>query len=126
RNDAEAEIDDVTLQVASERFDLVEMGTMPGRYVANIDVVDDFDSPLDGSTVVVVQATNGRSDPGPVTRNVTYNFVVDGQGPVITITDPPDEQVRGKNIPISFKIIDEAGGVKLDTVKVSVGLEDHH
>jgi hypothetical protein len=53
-----------------------------------------------------------------------YDFIVDGEGPIITILNPPNESVRGGPIPLEFTVTDELGSVDPNSIVVTVNAEE--
>jgi hypothetical protein len=127
-NDDEAAVDSVVLEVASQEFPLEDDGD--GVYFADVDFTDPIfgSTGLSGSTPVQIWATNSRSDPGPVTRDYSYDFVVDAEGPTITIASPENATVRGGEVELDFTVVDPTpgSGVDEDSVTVTINLEAHN
>jgi hypothetical protein len=123
-DDDEAQVDSVTLEVANLPVDLEE--NEPGVFTAVIDPDGTmFDAPLSGPVSVVIRATNHRSNPGPATRAELYDFLVDAEGPDITILNPTHESIIGGVVTLEFTVEDELAGVEPSSIVVSVNRTDH-
>ena len=124
--DTEAEVDSVTLTVQG-----VEITTLdeeaPGLYGADVDFTDPavFNNALEGELQLRVDATNRRSDPGPVTRTRSHPFIVDGEGPMITVVSPANQSIVGGRVRLQFDVVDELAGVRQESVTVTVNSEVH-
>lgn len=78
-----------------------------------------FPQPPSGSIPVVIEGTNSRT-PAAAKRTKSYNFVLDGQGPVITIKSPKNQDIIGGKVPLSFSVVDNGSGVDQKTVNVEL------
>lgn len=124
-DDEEAEVESVFLTVAEVDISLDDDGE--GHYFADVTFTDTdvFPETPEGQVALNVTATNRRGDPGPVTRQNGYQFIVDGDGPVIEITSPGDEDVVGGRVDLLFTVEDELADVNPASIVVNVGAERH-
>jgi hypothetical protein len=125
--DSGAEVDEVVLVVEGmevEAADLEE--TEPGTYVTSIDFSDPvrFPDPPVGTIPVEIYATNRRA-PTPVEASLFYSFIIDGEGPVITIVYPEGNAVVGGEIPLQFSVDDPLAGVDPNSVVVTLNTAEH-
>jgi hypothetical protein len=120
-SDAGAAVDTVTLQINGVSID---SGTPSGgEYDLSVDLADPtmFPNVLSGPIPVTIRATN-RRDPS-AERVVTYGFVIDGEGPTITIVNPDEGDVVGGRVPVRFTVVDALSGVDSGSVVVQVNQE---
>jgi hypothetical protein len=113
-----AAVGDVSMTVRDVPFDLDEKN---GEYSATIHLDDAelFPNAPEGSVPIIVQAGNRRMPVASV-NEVTRHVIVDGAGPVVTITDPKGESVRGGKVTLTFTAVDEESGVDPDSIKVTL------
>jgi hypothetical protein len=125
--DSGAEVGDVVLVV--EGIEVAEADldeTEPGTYVTTIDFSDEMrfpDTPV-GTIPVEIHATNSRS-PTPVEATQFYSFIIDGEGPVISIVHPEGNAVVGGEIPLQFNVDDPLAGVDPNSVVVTLNTTEH-
>jgi hypothetical protein len=122
--DPEAEVDDVTLELGGVRIQDLEEND--GEYVATVDLLDRelFPNPPAGTLPVTIRATNRRK-PEPVETLLSYDIVIDGKGPKISVVTPTDSAVVGGRVPVTFTIEDDFSDVDEASVVVFVNLEEH-
>jgi hypothetical protein len=118
-----AQIGDVSLTVAGEAFDLMEDG---GEYSATVHLNDPtkFANVLDGLQRIVIDAANKRQ-PAPASSEVAYNFLVDGEGPVIKIETPVEGDVLHGNVLLTFTVEDAGAGVDPSSVVVTLDKKEY-
>lgn len=121
-DDDGAAIDEVTLSVDGKN--IAELDEDGGEYTASVDLQDSerFPNPPDGETPILIHATNVRNPAGA--RDLAYNFVVDGAGPEITITEPDGKAPRGGKVDLVFTVTDALSGVDSSTVVVRLSGEE--
>jgi hypothetical protein len=125
--DSRAEVDEVVLVVEGME---VEAGDLdepePGTYVTTIDFSDSvrFPDPPVGTIPVEIHATNRRS-PTPVEASLFYSFIIDGEGPVISIVYPEGNAVVGGEVPLQFSVDDPLAGVDPDSVVVTLNTTEY-
>jgi hypothetical protein len=122
-DDDGAGIDEVTLEVGGIPFELDEVD---GEYSASVALDDTalFPSTPVGAFPIAITATNRRS-PTPATRVSNYTFLVDGEGPKITITSPAAGAVVGGRVPLVFEVVDPLSGVNDNSVVVKINNVEH-
>lgn len=117
KNDAGAEVASVEFTLDGKKQAVKEVS--PGQFQTTLQL-DDLDSfPVTPTGAISITATNVRK-PTPVTATEAYNIIVDGAGPVITITDPMPQQVVGGKVTLKFSIKDEGSGVDQKSVNVTL------
>lgn len=116
--DEGATIDEVSMTVRDVPFELAEKD---GEYSATVHLDDAelFPNAPEGSLPIIVRAGNRRMPVASV-NEVTRHVIVDGTGPVVTITDPKSEAVRGGKVTLTFTAIDEESGVDPDSIEVTL------
>lgn len=114
--DKGAAVANVTFSVNGVTFDLAEKN---GTYTTSVDLADRtlFPTKPDGDTQIEIIATDKRK-PAGAARDVTYNFVADSTGPVITIMQPDGKTPRGGSVDLVFSATDDQSGVDPDSVVV--------
>jgi hypothetical protein len=120
-DDSESEIDEVSLKVAGVDIELEEVESEEGVYRAFVDFADTVlfpDTPV-GSTPIVISATNQRT-PTAAKRVVTYNIIVDGEGPDITIEEPDDLSIVSGEVVLLFTIEDDYSAIDNDSLVVEI------
>jgi hypothetical protein len=117
-DDAQADVSAVTLQVAGKGIDLPFKGV--GHYKTSVDFTALFPSPPTGMTPILITATNKRAKPHAVTNTLSYSFVLDGAGPVITLNSPAPGSVVGPATVLAFTVTDAGSGVDKSTVVVKL------
>lgn len=119
-DDSQADVSGVTLLVAG--VTIAPMSKGGGHYQASVDFSDKalFPSPPTGTTTIVIGATNKRRSPMKTTHTLTYTFVLDGAGPVVTFASPGEGAVIGRASMLSFSIADTGAGVDPTTVEVKL------
>jgi hypothetical protein len=118
RSDAAAAIDTVTLYIAGVPID---PGTPDeGDYDVSVNLAEpmDFGNVLSGTVPITIRATN-RRDPA-AERAVNYGFVIDGEGPIITVKTPEEGDVVGGQVPVTFTVVDALSAVDVDSIVVQV------
>jgi len=118
--DKQAGVSAVSLAVGGTKIPVVDKGN--GTYQVTVDFTDKalYASPPSGKIPVVITATNGRKNPGKAAHSLTYNIVVDGVGPAITLSSPEVGSVIGRASLLAFTITDSGSGVDRATVAVSL------
>jgi len=113
-----AAVGDVSMTVRDVPFDLDEKD---GEYSATVHLDDAvlFPNAPEGSVPIIVQAGNRRMPVASV-NEVTRHVIVDGAGPVVTITDPKGESVRGGKVTLTFTAVDAESGVDPDSIEVTL------
>jgi hypothetical protein len=124
-DDDAAEVDDVTLEVNG--VDIHPGSPENGAYQVFVDFSDQrvFADIPNGSVPVIIRATNQR-EPEAVERMASYDFVIDGEGPEITIQSPGNEDVVGGQVELRFTVTDELSGVDPDSVVVELNDNENH
>ena len=79
--------------------------------------------PVTPSGAITITATNKRT-PAPVTATLSYDVVIDGNGPVITIDSPAPQQVVGGKVTLTFDVTDKGSGVDENSVNVALYHDD--
>jgi hypothetical protein len=122
--DPEAAIAQVTLELGGVRIDDLEEDG--GEYVVTVDLLDRelFPNPPAGTLPVTIRATN-RREPEPVETLLSYDIVIDGKGPKISVVSPEDSAVVGGRVPVTFTVDDDFSNVDEDSVVVFVNREEH-
>jgi hypothetical protein len=122
--DPEAAVDDVTLELGGVRIDDLEEDD--GEYVVTVDLLDRelFPNPPAGTLPVSIRAKNRRK-PEPVETLLSYDIVIDGKGPKISVVTPADSAVVGGRVPVTFTVDDDFSNVDEDSVVVFVNREEH-
>src|SRR5262249_48126555 len=126
-SDDNAGLDDVSLAINGQDIPGVkEVSSENGahQYAVNVDPNDSklFGTKgLDGSTSIAITAKNARG----ITRTDTYQVIVDGAGPKITITSPKDGTIIGGTQLLEFTVEDMGSGVRKESVKVTVNSDEH-
>ncbi len=120
-DDSESEIDEVNLRVAGVDIEVEEVESEDGLYRAFVDFADTvlFPNTPTGSTPIVISATNERT-PEAAKRIVTYNIIVDAEGPDITILEPEDGEIVGGDVVLRFTIEDQYSAIDIDTLIVEI------
>jgi hypothetical protein len=118
---AEVDPDSVVLTVLTVTPDLVDQGD--GSYRASVDFGEPPFTVAPDSVQVTIQARNSRV-PLAAERIHRYSFVLDGEGPIITKIDPDDQDVRGGEVELNFRVTDAISGVRQDTVSVQINTQD--
>jgi hypothetical protein len=124
-DDPGAEVDEVTLETNGVP---IRVQTDDGEtYHAFVDYADQdvFTDIPNGEVPVIIRATNVRS-PAAAVRQEVYSFVVDGEGPVISIDSPQNEDVVGGQVQLRFSVTDELAGVDPDTVVIELNDKEYH
>lgn len=117
KDDAGAAVDSVEFTLDGKKQDVKEVS--PGQFQTTLQL-DDLDAfPATPTGAVSITATNVRT-PTPVTATESYNVVIDGAGPVITITNPVPQAVVGGKVTLTFTVKDEGAGVDEKSVNVSL------
>ena len=124
-SDKQADVSGVTLQVGGVAITTTNKGG--GAYQASVDFSDKklFPSPPSGPIPVVIAAANERKAPGKAVHTLTYTFVLDGVGPVVTFTSPPEGAVVGRASTLAFTVVDMGSGVDNPTVEVRLNGVSH-
>jgi hypothetical protein len=122
--DSGAAVDTVTLEINGVSIDPGESDG--GDYDVSVDLADPTvfaDIPA-GEIPLTITATN-RRDPA-ATRVASYGFIVDGVGPEINITSPPESARLGGRIALHFTIVDDYSGVDRESVVVVLNKVDEY
>ena len=126
-DDAGAEVneDEVTLLVKEIP---IRATTEDGEtYQAFVDFTDRdiFTDIPNGEVPVTIIAANTRS-PEAGSRRKDYSFVIDGEGPVVSIASPRNEEVVGGQVQVRFSISDELSGVDPDTLVLELNDKEYN
>ena len=119
--DPEADVDTVKLTVNGVNIPPTPDVSVPNGYKNPIDFNDKtlFPQVPSGSIPVVIEGTNKRT-PTAAKRIKSYNFTLDGQGPVITIKSPKNQDIIGGKVPLTFSVVDLGSGVDQKTINVEL------
>jgi hypothetical protein len=122
--DSQADISKVTLTVGGVE---IETSGANGKYTATVDFTDKdlFGAAPTGKVPLVITAANKRKNPGNSTRSQAYEIVVDGAGPLITLTAPALGTVIGRAALLAFTVSDSGSGVDQAAVGVNVNSSLH-
>jgi hypothetical protein len=123
--DSGAKIAKVELIVGGVTIDNLDEND--GVYTVDVSLDDKslFPTAPSGNTPITIRATNERK-PVAVTSIESYGFVVDGEGPKITVTAPERRSVAGGLVTLAFDVVDDASGVDQDTVMVAINGDEHY
>jgi hypothetical protein len=124
-DDPGAEVGDVTLEVKGVP---IRVSSNNGEtYQAFVDFTDQdvFTDIPNGEVQVQITASNVRS-PEPAVRTEPYTFVIDGEGPVVTIQSPQNEAVVGGQVQLRFSVLDQLSGVDPDTLVIELNNKEYH
>lgn len=106
----------VTLTIAGEELEPpVADEENPQLFQSTVDLTDAtiFEKLPNGSTPVVIQAANDRG----VVSTQSYEIIVDGDGPVITVESPRDQDLVQGEVALDFTI-EDLSGVDEETIDV--------
>lgn len=122
-DDLGAAVDLVSLSVEGVDVPLEASSTDDNTYLANVDLTDReiFPDLVNNSVAVLITATNSRS-PEPVTRELDYNFTVDGEGPDIKLVSPSDGAIIGGEVTLHLTVTDSQSDV--DPSSLTIELND--
>ncbi len=126
RNDPDADVEGVQLQVAGVDIPrcedtssgpcFAEDPDQAGRFTADIDLSDTFYfNPTPETAQVIVTAVNGRA----ASRSTQLSFPLDGTGPELTFQSPNEGAVVRGRVSVEFSVSDESG-IDEDTLSVEV------
>ncbi len=115
-DDEESAVDQVAFTLDGKPFKLDVTGSNYTTSIA-LDNTEIFPAPPGGA--ITIEATNKRS-PNPVAAKKSYNIVVDGSGPVISIDSPLPQAVVGGKVTLSFTVTDAGSGVDPKSVNVAL------
>lgn len=123
--DVEDRVDEVSLEVKGVTIEGLERSS--GTYEAFVDFTDRdvFADVPNGAVPVEIRATNSRS-PEAAVRVHRYSFVIDGEGPRISITSPENEDVVGGQVALKFRVTDELSGVDPNSIVIELNGKEHH
>lgn len=124
-DDPGAEVAEVTLETNGVP---IRVTTDDGEtYQVFVDFADQdvFTDIPNGEVPVIIHATNARS-PEPAVREEEYSFKIDGEGPLISIESPRNEDVVGGQVQLEFSVTDALAGVDPDTVVVELNGKEYH
>jgi hypothetical protein len=119
--DTAANVAQVTFTAKGVNIPLTPVVGEPGHFKFTLDFNDRVrfgDSPA-GAIAIAISGKNSRTP--AVTNTTNYTIKVDGKGPVVAITNPPDNKVVGGQVLLEFSINDDFALVDKSTVKVKVG-----
>jgi len=124
--DPSADVSEVQLEVNGEVFEVERISDSPATYAATVDFTDPtrFPDPPMGEIPVVVRATN-RREPEAATTTVNQVFVLDGDAPVIDITQPAAEAVIGGRRTLRFSVADQYSAVPPSSVLVRLNTDEY-
>jgi hypothetical protein len=119
--DPESAVDTVKLTVNGVNITPTPDVSVPGGYKNAIDFNDKtlFPQVPSGSIPVVIEGTNKRT-PTAAKALKSYNFTLDGQGPIITIKSPKNQDIIGGKVPLAFSVVDTGSGVDQKTINVEL------
>ncbi len=123
--DPGAEVDEVTLLVKEIP---IPVTTDDGEtYQAFVDFTDRdlFTDIPNGEVPVTILARNSRSPEAGLHRR-DYSFVIDGQGPIVSIASPKNEQVVGGQVRVQFSVEDALSGVDPDTLVLELNDKEYN
>jgi len=115
-DDDEAAVDQVAFTLDGKPFKLDVTGS---KYTASIALDDTEIFPAPPGGAITIEASNKRS-PKPVTAKKSFNIVIDGSGPVISIDSPAPQAVVGGKVTLTFDVTDVGSGVDPKTVNVAL------
>lgn len=117
-DDEGAAIEMVELTVKGQEFEIVQTGDDPNVYRTTIDFSDPtlFPEVPEGSVSVALTATNARG----IAHAERYDFLLDSTGPAISIVSPGDGAVVGGTVNLRIKLPEDASGINLDTLAVTL------
>jgi len=122
KGDSGSDVDQVTFSLDGKMIDVKEAA--PGDFQTDIPINDTDQFPQTPSGAITITASNKRA-PQPVTATKSYDVVIDGDGPVITIDAPPPQKVVGGKIRLEFTVTDKGSGVDPLSVNVKRFLDDN-
>lgn len=119
--DTEAGVASVGLKVNGVTIPATPDPLVTNGYKVAVDFNDKslFPQTPAGSLPVVIEGINNRT-PAAAKRTKNYNFSVDGQGPVITIKSPKNQDIIGGKVTLSFSVVDPLSGVDQKTINVEL------
>jgi hypothetical protein len=124
--------DDEEAELGTVHFDVNGVDIHPGSpadgtYTAFVNFADQdlFADIPNGAVPVLIRAENQRA-PVPAERLHKYEFVIDGEGPVISIQSPANEQVVGGQVQLKFSVSDELSGVDSESVVIELNGQENH
>lgn len=119
--DTEAGVASVGLKVNGVTIPATPDPLVTNGYKVAVDFNDKslFPQTPAGSLPVVIEGTNNRT-PAAAKRTKNYNFSVDGQGPVIIIKSPKNQDIIGGKVTLSFSVADPLSGVDQKTINVEL------
>jgi hypothetical protein len=124
-DDDGADVGEVTLETNGVP---IRVTTNDGEtYQAFVDYADQdvFTDIPNGEVPVIIRASNARS-PEAAVREEVYSFVVDGEGPAISIESPRNEDVVGGQVQVRFSVDDVLSGVDPDTLVLELNGKEYH
>ena len=107
-DDAEADVETITLEVAGFEFDFTESSSTPGLYQRTIDFRQPPFDVQPETAEIVVTATNKRT-PSAATRVVRQSIEIDGVGPSIKVVGLKNLQMVRGEVALTLTITDKAG-----------------
>jgi hypothetical protein len=118
KGDKGAAVDKVSLTVGGKQFDLTPTN---GQYTATVHLDDPkiFNPIPDGDQKIVITASDKRQ-PQPAEAEFTYDFIVDGTGPDITITSPQSGDIEAGKVEFTFVVKDSQSGVDVGSTTVII------
>lgn len=121
KGDKGAAVGKVQLFVNNVELDSTALHEDNGQYTAEVALSDEalFPTVPNAEVPFLIRAKNVRS-PSAVTREVADSFVVDGEGPIVTIDLPRNGGYVGQSIGIRFHASDALSQVDVSTIAVTI------
>lgn len=116
KEDSGADVDAVVFTLDGKEIPIKEISS--GHFKASLQLDDTEKFPVVPSGAITITATNTRAP--AVTANESYNIIIDGEGPIITINAPLPQAVVGGKVTLKFTVNDVGSGV--DEKSVSAAL----
>jgi hypothetical protein len=119
--DEGAEVENVVVTVGGTEFE--PDVSDDGEYILPVDLEDPalFPNTPNGVLPVTISATNSRAE-----RILSYSFIVDGEGPEISIEHPESGDVVGRQQRIEFTVKDEFSPINPGSIVVVVNTTEIH
>jgi hypothetical protein len=118
-SDNEANVAQVKLNVSGADTPVMESSTTPGLYQTSIDFNDTAKFPVPPTSAQVVVSISDARTPTAATRVVVVDIAIDGEGPSITVTAPPNlEIVHG--VKTLMVTVSDPSGLKPGSLKADI------